>query len=334
VNLRRAAVVQIFELAGLSVVPGQFWQFLGRNPAPADAVIEFLVALGLDVDLLRRGDIDEVERANDVLDVLVEVDGAFSRLSDSARADVQSALFCGEYDHVREIAQVVKTYSTILELGELFPAGNRFAAFTEFLSDIASELENPMSASAADAAAAERLRLKMSELLRRLADARVEQERLVRSMWSDFPDWHSSTSAAAITLALSLFGETLESIQSRPNSLGDVAVLLDFLEQRNDQLRTLLFGLASGRGRTHSHGAKGGHSSRAYKKPGETALEIALKYFGLRLNSRPSMLEFKTIKRRYQRKTHPDSGGSNQAFIEFTRHCQMVEDHFAPAWSS
>jgi hypothetical protein len=331
-KLRRAAVVQIFELTGLGIVPGQFWQFLAEVHAPGDAVIRFLWSLGVDPDLVRRGDRDELERANEVLDLLVDIDGAFERLSVEARADVRSAIYCGEYERVRETAQIVRTYLSILDLGHSYPDDQRFPAFTEFLRDIASELDNPLTASASDAAAADRIRLRMSDLLRQLTDRKIEHDRLVNGLWSDFPDWHSSPLEPELTLGLSRFYATLESIHRRPNSTDEVSELLTHLDAINAELRALLRKLAAGAGDKSSYRRGSRDSSGgAYAKAAPTLLEQAFKYFGIDKLHLPSASDFKRIKRGFQRKTHPDTGGSHERFLEFTHHCRLVEDYLATA---
>ena len=335
-RLRRAAAVQMFELAGLSIVPGQFWQFLEQTPAPADAVIQFLAALGIDSNKVRAGDLHEIEAANEVLDLLVEIDGAFTRLSDVARADVQTAIYCGEYDRVRDAAHVVRTYASILELDDRYAADQRFPAFTDFLRDVANELDRPLSARPSDAADAERIRLKMSKLLRMLGDERAEHERLIILMWTDFPEWKVSALQSDITLTLSRFEATLESIVRSPNSLDEVAELIANLSSLNSTLRALFAALASGGDRTKSGGGTRGKSSNGGPSAGRytagaTALDRALSYFGLDLSRLPNRAEFKRIKRAIWMKTHPDTGGSSHAFRECMEYSRLVEDHLATA---
>lgn len=333
-RLRRAAVIQIFELTGLGVVPGQFWAFLVSTPAPGDAVINFLGALGLNPDLVRSKDSVEVDKANEILDLLVDIDGAFAKLSEAARADIQSAIWCGEYERVRDLAQIVRTYLFILELGDAFPTSQRFPAFTSFLSDVASELDNPMSAEKADAQAADRIRLDMSALLRRLSDARTEQEALIKLLWSEFPDWKTLPREAEITLALSRIEATLESILNDRLPVDVVRELLTHFERFNAELGSILSALASDR-RGEAHGSRRSNRDRSRHGASSGAapglLDRALAYFGLERSRLPTLAEFKKVRRVFQFRTHPDRGGSSEAFRECMYFSGIVEDHLAPA---
>lgn len=333
-KLRRAAVIQMFELSELGVVPGQFWLFLDEAQAPGDAVIRFLAVLGLNPDLIRRGDREERARANEVLDLLIDIDGAFSKLSEEVRADVRSAIYCGEYERVRETAQIVRTYLSILELGDRYPDGQRFPAFSEFLQDVASELDNPLAASVSDAETAERIRLVMTDLLRSLSDARVEQEHLIKLLWTDFPEWQAAATQNDITMSLSLFDATLRSVLTRLLVPEEVKVLIERLGELSGELRTLLSQLAgsaagsrSKRDSGRSHRSSGG----SYRKAGPTALDAAFKYFGLRRSRPPSRQQFRAVKRSYLMRTHPDTGGANDAFRECMEHATIVEAYLATA---
>lgn len=333
-QLRRAAVIQIFELAGLGVVPGQFWAFLDVTPAPGDAVINFLAALGLDPNSVRNKDPAEVDRANDILDLLVDVDGAFAKLSEEARADIQSAIWCGEYERVRDAAQIVKTYLSILELGDAFPPDERFPAFTSFLRDVASELDNPMSAEKSDAEAADRVRLMLSVLLRRLSDAKTQQEALIKLLWSEFPEWRTLGREADITLALSRFDAMLDSILHEPHSVETVDDYLGHLEGYNSELRSILSAMAGDR-RGKAHGSSSSTGGRSKHNPfagaSKSILDEALAYFGLDRARLPTLADFKKLKRKFWFKTHPDSGGSSEAFRQCIEYGRIIEDHLAPA---
>ena len=278
-----------------------------------------------------RGDPDELDRANDVLDLLVDIDGAFGRLAANARADVQSAIFCGEYEQVREAAQIVKTYASILELGDRYPDDQRFPAFTEFLRDVASELDQPLTATTSDAAAAEGIRLKMSELLRQLADSRAEQDQLIKVLWADFPDWQASALQGDITLTLSRFEAMLGSILNRDNSIDQVAELLAHLNGLSAELRLFLADLAGGRKIGWTDLVDIVPREVRTRRPDQLCLRLRQSISASIPSKLPSSQQFKRIKRNFWMKTHPDQGGTNDAFRECMDHCRIIEDHLAPA---
>lgn len=346
-KMRRAAALQVFELLDLQVAPGQLWRYVDRNVDPGNAVISFLTALGLDIVALQGGSKIENERANELLELLVEIDTSFNRLSEAAIAQIEDALFSGEYQRVREAVKAVAIYERIVRLEKKWPPEKCFKAATEFFRDVQSELDNPIKAEFSAALAAEKIVDTISLLLERFNIQSDKYEaHLAFLAGKDFADWSAWETASDINALVNDFDILRITMQLESLALADIAALIDRLGVLNSSLKSAIeTGLAGDAGKSRSKGdrsgSSGGKSSKnsrskksnsGRKKSSNSGhhlnpLELALFYFGF---SSATLPKFDDVKKAYRKQTmivHPDHGGSNEDFHECQNHWDVIRSH-------
>jgi signal transduction histidine kinase len=315
-TLRRAATIDMFDQIGLEIVPAQLWRFVEDSLFVDRAIDHFLSLLGLDVEAIHCGEHDALATANDVLDLLVDVESAFARLSRAAAAAVESAIFSGEYERVREAARIVSIYEGIARLGDRWPEETRFAAFADFLHDIDSELANPLAARIDEAEAAEKIASDMMELMHRFDHARRVQDYWLTTFSGLAGMWEGWGEADRLQDAVAVFDGLVKQLREELFPLADMDLLISRLERINGELETIHSRHeATGRGGADDPGA-----GRGSTPPGSdsvlTEVERALIFFGFERDSTPAREEIKRRWRKACKSSHPDHGGLSAEFQE------------------
>lgn len=328
-RMRRAAAIDIFSRAGLDVVPGQFWPFLERRGGPGDAVADFLDRIGIDALAVRRGDAAEVERTNDLLELLAEIENAFATLSQGGRLAVEEAIFSGEFDRVREAARIVAIYAAVAGMGARWPEDVRPRIFTEFLTDIAAAAEDPLTSTLADAADAEQAAASVDALMRRMEATEREQERL-RELLRDAGTWTTWPEGDALRLGLARFDATVESLRTTITDFLDASALIDVLDAINVEFgRVIAARSASGRRSGKRAGSAGAGTSGASSGAKREDWQDALIFFGFSVRDTPTADVFKKRRRELEKKLHPSRpGGSDTKFQDYGRHRDVLMRRF------
>lgn len=314
----------MFDQVGLVVAPGQLWTYVDADPDPANGVRQFLAALGLDPDRIRRGDLGEQARANEVLDLLLGIGDAFDHLAPDVARAVEARLASGEYDQVREAARAVHALARVARLGARWP-DRRLALLAAFLRDVGESLADPLSVGLDDVAAAE----SHADTLTRLAidfDAALDRftlaERALRDAWP--AAWAIAPEAASLE-ALSAEFETLAAALLDNEALGpaEVEEITARLHAIGAELEAMharaVGGSSKGRRRSGKAGAGTGtgRAGGGGPKPGPSGpVEEALQFFGLDVASAP---EWAVIHRRFRelaRQHHPDISGDDGTMMK------------------
>ncbi|MEA3036981.1 MAG: DnaJ domain [Sphingomonadales bacterium] len=320
----------MFEQTGLVILPGQLWQFVDGSFFVDRAVDHFLLLLGLDVEAIHRGDDDALTRANLVLDLLVDVESAFSRLSPAAAKTIEDAIFSGDYERVREAARIVSIYEGIARLGHRWPEEARFAAFTDFLRDVASELADPLSATLDDAEAAESIASHMMELMHRFDHALRVQDHWLRTFAGLAGTWEGWKEASQLQQAVNRFASLVKQMRAEPFSVTDMDDLISRLEKINAELELIYTrNQAAGAGGRDSSGGR----HRSSPPPGSDSVlkevEKALVFFGFARDAKPSHDEIKKRWRAACKTSHPDHhGGPSDAFLEVQQFWAVLSRRF------
>jgi hypothetical protein len=292
---------------GLSIVPGQFWPFLERAGDPATALSNFLGAVGLDVEAVRRREPDALATANEVLELLVFVEPAFRHLGAAALASLEQALFSRQIDEVRRAAEIVESCESIRLLAERWLPEERFASFHAFLNDIASMLDDPLSATLDDARAARRISDHYAEVMERL-DRLRRSHADVRTSLSSNPGWEMGPDADDLIHHAAIFDALVDALLSQliaPTELDEFITQLG----RHAASFAAFAARASAGPRTGRDRARKGRSKGPPPDPPLTEFEQALRFFGFAVSDRPKREE---VKKRYFAKiklSHPDHGG-------------------------
>ncbi len=338
-TMRKAAAIQIFDLLGLEVVPGQLWRFVAAEVDPGIAVRNFFGAIGLDTDALMKRDTTELRRANELLELLIEIDTCFDRLNPDAIRAVEWAIYSGRYGDVRDAVEIVSLYERVARQSASWFTDFGFPAAADFLADVQSELANPMAATLAEARYAEHIALTISHLIERNLRCQSEHLAHLSSLESiDAKVWRAWADGAAIAKAVVEFASLSETVQTSQLALHDIEILIARLEAINV---TLQLGIAAGfRGYSGSHSSGGGKSgskhssgagssgagkSRAKSGRTLTQLEQAYVYFGYAAHERPPFEEIKKRRTKKVRDTHPDTGGSHEASQECNHFWDIIK---------
>lgn len=340
-KMRKAAALQIFDILGLNVAPGQLWRFVAAEQDPGIAIGNFLAAIGLDFEAIRNFDRREQRRANELLDLLVEIDTSFSRLTREAIANIEKAVFSGNFFAVREAVEIVSLYERIARQSESWPDDYRFPAADAFIYDVRNELDNPMSASLSEARYAEKIAFEISDLVERFARCDSQQIETLNHIASIDPAvWKAWPEGPHINSGVVEYSTLQSTLTKSPLSLAEIATLIDHLEVLVEALsQHVLAGLgratSSGKGTSgtsgssSSSGPRGGSSSTSKSKATKpTQLDKAFEYFGFSGVLRPSFEEVRKARSKKVRETHPDTGGSDAAFRECSEYWDSIKSHY------
>lgn len=335
-QMRRAAVLDIFDQAGLDIVPAQFWSFLKAHRDPYEAVIVFLKAIGIEPALIQRGDADEVERANEVLDLLVRIEGSFDRLSPEGKTEVEAAIFSGIYDRVREAAEITAIYGSIEAKAVRWPRDRRFAAFNDFLSTIMAEVADPMRAAMDDARTAQHLSDRMIGLMETFDALAADYARIDEEM--ERGGWASWAEAGEVGLQRGRFVAGMAEAFDRNLPLDDLDAIVDAvlhtavaeLDRLAKHHRPSAGGRTGSRRGSTKSGASGGRAGgSAGRSSGHPpAVVAALVYFGFSTHATPTAIELKSAWKAKIKLLHPDTGGSDEAAKECNLHYDQLRSIF------
>lgn len=117
-KVRRAAVADTFEVLGLDYMPASLWHCVDRSEDVGDGIRTYLTALGLRTDKIREKRKAEIDRANDVLGLIVEIQGSFELLPLSVAHRLADELFSGDFKAVRRAAKAAACASRIRATGQ------------------------------------------------------------------------------------------------------------------------------------------------------------------------------------------------------------------------
>jgi hypothetical protein len=328
-RLRRAAAIDIFEQTGLEIIPGQLWRFVDNSVEVDRAISYFLDLLGLDTEAIRRRDRRALARANDLFEMLVQVDGAFRRLKPAAIAGIENAIFSGAYDRVREAARIVSIYESIYRLATRWPVEVQFAAFRTFLQDVAAELDNPMSATLDDAQGAEEDAHYLAGLMERFVHAFAINNFLLESLRAAGV-WQSWSQAKAIERDLLRFASLIEHVLAPDFDAGTGDVVIARLEALNAAVEAAVAANAAAGARGQARDEDDDDASTTTAGPPPRVEEAALIFFGFDpAAARPSLAAAKKRYRRKCQETHPDlnpdlrDGGAT--FREVQQHWDVLK---------
>ena len=337
-KMRRAAVVDIFDQLSLDIVPGQIWRFIG-DQGPIDVgITEFFTKVGVDAEKLRRRNVRERARANDVLELLVRIDGAFGRVGARARQAIEAAIFSGDYDRVRRSAEIVAIYEAILRLAERWEKDDLIRGFRQFLGQIQDEIDDPLSSTLEDAEQAQSVAEAMNDYMMSIA---LQLDRYAHLRATIFgpaaPNWRDWPEGADIAREMAVFEEVVTQLRTRDLAPDDVDAMIGELTAIIDKLEAVIAsrtGTASaaggGRSRTGG-GSRAGGGGGAGTAPPLNDLEKALIFFGFKPTEAPAE---KDIKKRYLDRIkieHPDRGGSVETAKEVNYYYEVLKARFRKA---
>lgn len=317
-RLARRAAIFLFEYFDFGSVPAQFWPIFDKTYDPAAGMDEFLQAVGCDPMLVRRKDPVETRKAQDVIELLVRSGSILHDLPPDIRRVVGKQLESGDYDKVREIAEVVAHLRAALDFASIWAGRTVVASFADLLRTLQRMLSNPIGIAAAEAASAVTLIVKYSDAQRRYDTCRERFEALSSALRDTWPgDWYGTSQEAELRNYVGNYEAVAETMRV------SVDLTWENLNEGNETLRANLnalddllqrardfVGAPHGRDRGGAGtGRSSGTSSAADDK------DAALRYFGFSAKKPPrSKLHLREAWARKLKPLHPDKNpGADEA---------------------
>lgn len=326
-RMRRRAVVDMFDQVGLEPFPGQLWRFVDAERDPYHGVTNFLQAIGIDPELIRRRDRTEIDRANTVLDLLFSIDHVFDRVDPDVAVALEARLCSGDYRAVRLAAQVIETFEKIARIDARWPADHRLAVLDAFIQDMRAGAANPLAVPAEIAANAERIADGLNQHMLAFDAAWAEHHRLAALLdarWQ--PGWNTAPQGQRRARAVAEGGTAIRELRGNP-ALGnrDVDRLLARLARANQDLAALLDALERTAAGLGSHARRPSGPQSDYDR--------ALLFFGWTTDERPDAAALRRRFRELARSTHPDAANADpaaqaaahQRFVELNRYHDVLK---------
>ena len=327
-NQKRADVARIFDTIGLAPFPTQLWRFVDSADDPRRGAEDFLHAIGIHPARIQAGDEAEIDRANEVLELLFGIDRIFDRVTPKVAAALEARLCSGDYRAVREAAGAADTFERIARLGRRWPKSERIGVLDAFLEEVEAGLANPLAIRATDVALAERIGDRLSRQMMAFDAAMQATWALHYSLAMRWPPHWGATEAWIRSSALAR-AESLEKLLRRDRRLRphDVDMTIRRLESANARLERLT-------ARINLRSVRVGPDSRQIpRKQPLTELDKAIAFFGL---DRTSRLDRGTLRQRFRalaRKLHPDQAEPDAAsqeaaharFVALNRHYDLLK---------
>jgi len=313
-RLRRAAIADLFDNLGLKFLPSSVWHYTDNAHDLGDGLRTFFTAVGVRTDKLREKRKAEVARANEILSLLVDIQGSFDRLSPSVVEAVADRLFSGDYNAVRSAARVAAWAGRIAISSESWPAASRLPLFDVFIERAQMALADPLSVPAETLAELDGEWQQVMRLLLAYDEAMAERRVLDAELSSE------TINAAAQTRAVWLaeFEEVETRLKQRDQTATDAAE--DIAE-----LQSILRRLTEGRHWDDSPPARSRQSPSqtpdAENSKGErTERRAALDLLGLSSSSALAKRQVLQAYGRFLKANHPDLGPQEPEEIERRRH--------------
>ncbi|OYY77958.1 MAG: hypothetical protein B7Y43_08470 [Sphingomonas sp. 28-62-20] len=325
---RRADVARIFDAIGLAPFPTQLWRFVDSADDPRQGADDFLRAIGISPARVQAGDAAEIDRANEVLELLFGIDTVFDRVAPKVAAALEARLCSGDYAAVREAAGAADTFERIARLGRRWPKSDRIAVLDAFLEEVEAGLANPLAIRATDVALAERIGDRLSRQMMAFDAAMQATWALHYSLAMRWPPHWGATEAWIRSSALAR-AESLEKVLRRDRRLRprDVDMTIRRLESANARLERLT-------ARINRRSVRNGpDAAQIRRKSALTDLDQAFAFFEM---DRTSRLDRSALRQRFRalaRKLHPDQAepdaASQQAaharFVTLNRHYDLLK---------
>lgn len=326
-QMRRRAVVDMFDQVGIGPFPGQLWRFVDAENDPYAGVMAFLGAIGVDPHRLRARDPDEVERTNRVLELLFSIDHVFDRVTPEVAAALEACLCSGDYAAVERAATVIQIFEKIARIEARWPVHQRLALLDAFINDARAGIADPLAVPASAAEQAGRIADELVRQMVALDSARAEQARLRSylavhwpAVWNVAPEGRQR--AAAVSEADHALARLLGETKLRHD---EVEALLGRLARANAQLSALATRI--------ERVERGEWSAAPVQAAPDTDFDRALAFFGFASHERPDASLLRQRFRSLARTIHPDlvQGGASareaahECFIALNRHYETLK---------
>lgn len=302
-TLRKRALDELATVLGLSCIPPRLAELLEETRDPSLALQEFSLALGVDVEALRRLEEPTVERLRAGVDLLLALEELAKYFEPEVRSALEDRLFARDYEAVERVAAVCEPLRSALNAEARVRGCRPLGSFARFSEDLRRSLADPRALTPEDAvgmrATAERLAAaveRFDDLSRLFDHVWDEMQRLSRGASDDDLAWRDGIASAYEERERALSDDPALGIDEIEVLLGEVAAILEDARRLSERF-------ARGGARRGSTG-----SSRA-----RDVLAEALAFFGFPAGLRPEPDEAKKRWRRFMFTNHPDRAKTDEA---------------------
>ena len=325
---RHADVAALLDGWGLSPRPAQLWRFVDAADDACDGARGFLTLIGLLPSRIDAGDEREIQRANLSLALLGEIGTAFDRVTPRVAAVLEHRLRRRDYSSLRAMADAVRVFEEVTQLGRRWPKATRIGVLDAFLGDIGAGLANPLLIRARDADLAR-------QTADRLRDQMVAFDAAMRAAWhvqyylalrwpSHWGVGEARTRSTAIARAESLERSLRRERQLRPRDVDNLTQRLVDAIGKLERLMERING---------PNGAKTPPQSAPLREPGRSDVEHALAFFGYQPGVRPDRTALRKRFRQLAQTMHPDRADPDAAsqkaaharFLTLNQHYHLLK---------
>lgn len=311
--LARKAALFLFEQNGFEEIPGHFWQIFEESYDPGRALEQFLRAIGCKPELIRCADVEELDRARTIINLLTRSGYLLHELAPKVRTQVGNLLQSGDYDEVKSIAAICSHLRNALDAVDDWRDRPTLASFDHQVAKLREVLKDPLDLNESSAEALENSLIEYAKCQHLFDQCCLKFERYKAEIISIWPaSWsgtHHEKSLRDILLKL----ESVRS-QIRENEGLLIKQLSAGLEHFLQELERLgdLIAEAHVVGATDSDSAGGSKEERARTEDSSRAYEDDqyvrdLEILGLTKETAPKLYkEFCAIYKARMKKVHPD----------------------------
>ena len=142
-QLRRRATIELFEWLSLTHVPGQIWPLVETYRDPIKALETFVRGIGCSFENIQRRDLAELERLQEVFDLLESARGLLENLDGSQNAWFQEQLLQGNYEKAKRLSQHFADLQELLTAADEFETDPTLYVFKTFVREVRSVAAEP-----------------------------------------------------------------------------------------------------------------------------------------------------------------------------------------------
>lgn len=298
-ELRRRAVVDLFDWLGIGWVPGQVLRILDRTGDPGLAVKTFVEAVGLDQLKVRRREPEELARLERVVDLLIALDTLRAYLDRPVLERLEDSLFEGNYDEIERAIRVLEPLAAVAAGRERSRRLRPVRTIATFYEEVEACWRDPLTITAEEAEEARELSDAFLQLQERWTHLTERFEHVVRALEEIWPETLEGSDAALQFIAAresfcEIAVEIETTLELSPETLRS---LIDEAEHQIAFLEDLLGRIA---------GAEFEEEAEAGSE--EDELREAFRLYGIDPAAPPSSDELRRIRRRLYKEWHPDHG--------------------------
>jgi hypothetical protein len=302
-RILRQASIELFSWLGLTHVPGPFWPLVEKHRDPIGALEEFVRGIGCDFQKVRSRDKGEIERFQEVIDLL-EIAGPLIDTLDKLQPSwFQDQILQKNYEKTRRLAKHIADLEELLTTTAHYKTDPTLHVFKSFVDEVQSLAAKPFEVTEEDVRAAKEHAAAYTWRIDEFRRCNSEYQFAIGTIGHWFrQEWRGTSREAEIR---NLAGGGNKCIEE----LAGLDFSFDAVDERLATLRYCAEGLLAYKLESETAPSGGGSGPKGRKSP-ESELSRALKFFGFTEDRKPDCNELKSAWRKIVTQSHPDKNKS------------------------